>query len=140
MAKRQLNNLYHLSAEINELLCDIEKLETKAMKVTGYSDGQPKGNATTDKVGNNAVKIADLKSLLDEKLDQVCIEKGELLKKIYKIQDSDLRRILRERYINLKSFEEIAVIMRYSYRHILRLHGQALKEYEKVGMTCHMEK
>jgi len=133
MSKKELNRLFHLNQEINELLADIQEAELKAGKVTGSLDDMPHASGVSDKVGDNAAIIADLKALRDEKLDQVKIEQGELLKKIYLLEDACLRRVLRERYVNLKSFEEISVMLKYSYRNTLRLHGRALAEYGKMA-------
>lgn len=48
------------------------------------------------------------------------------------------RTLLYERYINGKTFEQIAVQMSYSWRQIIRLHGQALRIAQDV-IECHIE-
>lgn len=47
------------------------------------------------------------------------------------------RTLLYERYINGKTFEQIAVCMGYSWRQTIRLHGRAL-QYVKDVIECHI--
>lgn len=51
--------------------------------------------------------------------------------------DEPYRTLLYERYINGKTFEQIAVYMAYSWRQIIRLHGQALRIAQDV-IECHI--
>lgn len=43
-----------------------------------------------------------------------------------------LRAVLEHRYLRMQSWEQIAVDMSYSWRHLHRLHGMALSEARKV--------
>ena len=45
--------------------------------------------------------------------------------------------LLYQRYINGKTFEQIAVDMHYSWRQIVRIHGQAL-QYAQNVIECHI--
>lgn len=47
------------------------------------------------------------------------------------MDDENVYNILFARYIEKKTFEVIATEMNYSFRNITRLHGRALKEFEK---------
>ena len=42
------------------------------------------------------------------------------------VEDNILRTLLEYRYINGKKWEEIALMMGYDYRYILKIHGKAL--------------
>ena len=48
------------------------------------------------------------------------------------LEDERHRVILRERYINGLSFREIAKIVGYTERHLHRIHGEALVEFQKI--------
>ena len=48
------------------------------------------------------------------------------------VADPCLRSVLEHRYLRLQSWEQIAVDMGYSWRHLHRLHGVALAETRKV--------
>lgn len=70
--------------------------------------------------------------------DMICAEIRELLgikcevKAVIKqIPDYRYRDVLDKRYIDMKSWEQIAVEMHYSYMQVCRLHGVALKAAEE---------
>ena len=48
------------------------------------------------------------------------------------VGDACLRAVLEHRYLRLQSWEQIAVDMGYSWRHLHRLHGMSLAEARKV--------
>ena len=50
----------------------------------------------------------------------------EIQQEIERVERADLRLILFERYVNLKTWEDIAISIGYTVRHVTRLHGQAL--------------
>ena len=51
---------------------------------------------------------------------------------IERVNDCTLRKLLIKRYLQFKTWEQIAVEMNYSWRQIVRLHGKAL---QKVKMS-----
>lgn len=51
------------------------------------------------------------------------------------LPDACLRAILERRYLRMMQFEQIAVDMGYSWRHVHRLHGLALAEAQKILLT-----
>ena len=57
--------------------------------------------------------------------------KHEALEVIEKVPDDKLRELLLLRYISVMTWEEIAVSMGLSYRHVCRLHGDALSQAKK---------
>ena len=57
---------------------------------------------------------------------------------VNKLDDATLRTLLILRYLNFQTWEMIACKMNYGYRHILRLHGNALIEIKNV-IECHIE-
>lgn len=67
----------------------------------------------------------DLASLYDTQI--------ELNEKINKVEDFNERMVLRYRYILNYTWEQISVKMGYSTRQVIRIHGEALKNFE----ICH---
>ena len=72
-----------------------------------------------------------LKNKVPTKIDKLIDLKNEIFERIEQVESADYRNLLILRYINLNSFEEIAVTMCYSYRHVTRMHGWALQEFGK---------
>lgn len=53
-------------------------------------------------------------------------------RKIYTVQDLRLRELLTAYYVKCKNFEQIAKDFKMSYRHVLRLHKNAIDEFSKA--------
>ena len=78
------------------------------------------------------ITLAAFYETIDKKIDELVSIKEEILQAISCVQDSTYRTILIERYINFKSLEEISVKLNYGYRHLCRLHGEALTKIKDV--------
>ena len=77
-------------------------------------------------------RLAVLESLVDDKVDEQLAIKTEILGVISQVNDRRYRILLTEYYLDMKTWEQIAVDMNYSYMHVTRLHGYALKEVQKL--------
>lgn len=81
---------------------------------------------------NKNESYAILSDEVDRQLDELNRVRTEILHAIRGVEDAVLATILIEYYINGKTWEQIAVDLGYAYRHITRLHGQALKKVKDV--------
>lgn len=77
-------------------------------------------------------RLVELESLVDAKIDEQIAMKAEILQTIMKLSDRRQRLVLMEYYVEMKTWEQVAVDLNYSYMHITRIHGYALKEVQKV--------
>ncbi len=137
--KEYLRQTFKLDAQINSLIREIETMEAKATKVTTLLDPDRVEKSTgvcANSQESLVVKMVDYKNLVNKKIDELIDLKINILAAIGKIDNPDQRTVLMLRYINLKSFEEIAVTMNYTYRHTTRLHGKALQSFEKDVLQC----
>ncbi len=78
---------------------------------------------------------------LETSIKELVSYKQEAMYLIDMIDNADCVDILYKRYLQFKKWEQIAIDMNYAYRTVLRIHGQALKEFEKllkVGTQCHI--
>lgn len=73
-------------------------------------------------------RFAELNVKVDDKMCDLLSVKQEILDAIWTVEDSTYRVLLTERYVNLKTWEQIAVEMNYSYMQVCRIHGKALAE------------
>lgn len=100
----------------------------RSAKAIQYSD-MPKKTRQSD-LSDYIIKIDELISQINEceiklRNRRLAIEQG-----IITISDGIESEILRKRYIEAKSFEEIATELGYTYRHVIRMHGWALLKFE----------
>ena len=109
----------------------LEELKSMATRITPNYDGEGGGtHQDGDKLGAAVASIIEAKSRVSDELEMLCATEREVIDTINKVKDTTLNTLLYERYINGKTFEQIAVQLNYSWRQTCRLHGAAL---EKVG-------
>ena len=109
MTRRELSQLYYLRREINSDRERLAKLEAAATSTSPSSSGMPGGKGNVTDRTSIAVEIAELKSLIYEK---ICREEKELLRLmnyISGIEDSLTRQILTARFINNLSWTAVAI-------------------------------
>lgn len=64
-----------------------------------------------------------------KKIDELQKKIDAIVEQINALSDTRYVSVLKQRYVYGKRWEEIAVCMRYGFRHVLRLHGQALSAF-----------
>ncbi len=113
---------------------EIEKLEEERARIIARlqqpppSDGLPKGKGGTgDPVGNAAARLADLQTVLNERIDALIDLRLAIEAALFALP-ADERLLMRYRYIDGMRWEQIAVELNYSYRHTTRLHGMILQK------------
>ena len=135
--KEYLKQAFTLEADISSMLKELESIESNATKVTSVLNPNRVEQSTgmfNNRQEDAVVKMIDYKNEINKKIDDLVDLKHDILKLISKVEKPEYRTLLTLRYINLMTFEEIAVQMNYSWRHTIRLHGEALKTIDK---TCH---
>jgi DNA-directed RNA polymerase specialized sigma subunit len=130
-----LKQYKNLDKYIDQLIEDAEKLRTRAEKITPTISDMPHGGDGENQRELAICKLADLNTEINKKIDQYVDLGREISKAIYTIQETDLKLLLTYKYIDGKTFEQIAVDMNYSWRWIHRLHSKAL---EKLTILVHI--
>lgn len=108
MTKKELSQLYYLKKEIKEQQRRLSELEAAATDCSAKITGLPSGKGISDKIGNYAAQIADLKALIDLNLKKCFYELNQLDRFIRGIEDSQMRVILTLRYIQGLSWQRVA--------------------------------
>ncbi len=122
--------------EIDRISEELHRWQDLATRISpSYSD-MPHGGGG-DKVQTAAVEIAELTDRLNEKIHRAVKMQQEIKELIGTIDDATLRRLMTYRYILGKKWEEIAMLMNYDYRWILRLHGKALYKLDEHAIKSH---
>lgn len=116
--------------EEKRLTGEIELWRSRAESMTAGYGPQTGGGGDGRKLEQVAVRIADLTDDLIRQRSGLVQLRREIGAAIDAVPDARLRELLRLRYIDGLTFEQIAVRMNYGWRQILRLHGKALTEFE----------
>lgn len=116
--------------EVSRLYGELERWNSKAEKVTQRVSPMPPGAKGGDKVQNCVEIISAVKKNINQEIVNQCHVRNDITAAIESVPDGTLRLLLELRYIDGMTFEQIAVQMHYAFRHITRLHGQALHVLE----------
>ena len=108
MTKKELSQLYYLKKEIKQQQRRIAELEAVATNCSTKITGLPSGKGISDKIGNYAAQIADLKALLDFNLKKCFYELNRLDRFIQSVEDPVIRQILLYRFEKHMSWRQIA--------------------------------
>lgn len=127
-AKEWLRRGWQIDQEINSLLRTKQETRDRLTSVTAGYDGESvQGTRDPHKYD----RLAELDEKIDQRIDQLIQVKGEIADAIAQVQDTRYRTLLTERYLCFRTWEQIAVDMNYSWKHIHRIHGEALIELEE---------
>lgn len=130
-AKEELLQYKYARKKVDEALEEYEKYKTRAEKMTTIISDMPRCTSNTNKVEDNAVEMADISRVYEERWLEAEKEKLEVEQKIEKVEEP-YRTILHKRYVKELNFEKIADEMGYTYNSITHMHGDALKLYKKI--------
>lgn len=127
--KEYLLSYQHLNQRINRLLLEQQQWRELATRVSPNLSGMPRGGGGGGTQGAIS-KIVDLETEINAEIDKLVEKRKEIEHIIRAVEDSTLRTLLEYRYINGKKWEEIALMMGYDYRYILKIHGKALSQLD----------
>ena len=128
-AKQYLNRVRRIDKEIEALLRLVQRTRESLESVTQNYEAD---GAQSTKNPHKYDRLVELESLVDAKIDEQISMKAEILATIMQLNDRRQRLVLMEYYVEMKTWEQVAVDMNYSYMHITRIHGYALKAIQEV--------
>lgn len=128
-AKEYLNQAYHIDHRIESKLSQIESLKSLATRVTSvFSDMPHSSSPDNQRLQKTIADIVDLENEVSTDIEQLVNLKREIKNTINQVQNEKYRTLLELRYLNFKSWEQIATSLGYDARHIRRIHGNALQK------------
>lgn len=128
-AKQWLGRARNIDHEIDNLIREKQRAKDRLTKITqSYeSDG-----AQMTKDPHKFDRLAELENEIDQQVDELVETKREIMAVIKQLPDRRQRLVLMSYYIDGKTWEQTAVDLHYSYMHVMRLHGYALKDVENI--------
>lgn len=132
-AKIYLSEIRKLDRKINNKQIELDALESLVTQITPMiKEINVQSNSSQDRLGETMAKIIDLKNEINNKIDAYVDRKLEAMRLINKLEDDISIHILIQRYINYKSWDDIAESLHYTRQGIIKKHGKALLDFEKV--------
>ena len=134
-------NLYRMRKLIRDTVkmrWKVERETAKATKITTVLTGMPRGSDSRNKVEDGAIRISDVMDAYREVLKELEAMKAELDPLIDGLENADDRAVMRLRYIECYSPEDIAEAIhrtdRSVYYYLSRAEDQLARRYpDKVA-------
>lgn len=108
MTISELSQVYYLHLEIARNEEKLEVLRSKAERITASALGLPFTKAEQSKIEKNVAEMADVQARVDSYNEKLKAEESQILDYINAIDDSRLRLIFELRFIDCKSWSEVA--------------------------------
>lgn len=117
-----------INKSIDQKLEEISMWRNRASKMGHSLSDMPRGGERQDQVQSAIDKICELEASINCEIDQLMLVRQEIENVINQVKDETLKTLLKYRYLNGFTWEQIAVLMNYSYSQVCRLHGKALNQ------------
>ena len=125
---KYLSQYQYLNKEIDRKIQTLEFWRNKILNITGTLSDMPKSNKRSDTIADGIATINDIEKTINQEIDELIELRKEIENKINAVDNPKLREILKCRYLDCKSWEEIAYKNNITWRHVYRLHEKALDE------------
>ena len=126
-AKEYLGQAYRLDQRINSKLEQILSLRELTTKATATMSDMPGGGSrNVYKMQDIIGKIVDLENEINADIDHLVDLKREMVAVIMAVENPEYQTLLELRYLCFKTWEQIAVDMKYSTRNVYMLHDAAI--------------
>lgn len=134
--KSYLNQIKYIDSDIRSRQEEISRLRASIDMRVSTIKADVVQESHTGRYDDRYMLLVEMVGTLDEKVKKLVDTKIRVSNQIDMMDDRLSRIILREKYLNLKTFEQIAELLEYDLRHIYKLHGQALVGF-KDAMLSH---
>lgn len=115
MTMQELSRYHDIKIELEDLSHRIAELELTLIKATKYSDMKvDRSFSNTSPTEEIVIKLNNLKERYNNKQIKLVDELTRIEEYIDTINDNEVRTIMRKRFIDLLTWEQIADIMHYS--------------------------
>ena len=108
MTIKELSKYHNIKIEIKQLEDTVEELESTIIgssKVTGMPATINGNSSPTERIG---IKLAQLKDKIDRKKENLIDEAHKIEDFLTTVDEEEIRIIIRERFLNGKTWDEIA--------------------------------
>ena len=132
-AKEYLQQIRNIDILIRNKQDEIKELEAKVgVKAISYeSDGSKPASRNILRTEELMIKLVMLKDEMNHDVDTLIDKKREVMSVIDSLDNPDEVNLLYLRYLRYMKWEQIALEMNYSYKHVHNIHGKALKSIDE---------
>lgn len=132
-AKLYLKEIEKYEKVIKNKLEELQHLRELAVSFNYNSNSDVVQNSCdADKIGSTVGQIIDKENDLKSTIDEYISKRQERIAVIEELRDPVEYDIIHKRYVQLKSLDEIAIELGYSYVWICKKHNSALLNVQKI--------
>lgn len=110
----ELSKYYYVSKNITKIKQRIEELNSAIISTSKTTSTKIDSTTNNDPTGNIAIKLVELTKLYDKEYLNLVDEELKIVSFLQTIKDEDIKYIIRSRFLELKSWNEIAKEITYS--------------------------
>lgn len=132
-AKDFLRQAYRIEQRIRAKHEQIQHMRELAERATSNTSAErTSGTPQHSKVETCVCAIIDLEADIKQSITELTTKRAQIQQTINTVPNTDYKLLLELRYLNFKSWDEIAEAMNYTYRWTLTLHGRALGVVKQI--------
>ena len=129
--KDYLDKCRRLELNVREAQNEYEMLYATMLSAVKHKQ-DPVTSTPTRGIEDKYLELAERSNEVNQAIDAKVDHTLKVSAELDQMKDDKLRCLLRDRYICCKSWEQIAVDMGYVIRRVYQLHGEALREFERI--------
>ena len=131
-AKEYLRQIRIADKKINNLIHEVDMLRDSIShpKPINYDKDPVQGGSRNDSMAASIAKYVDMEQEINRQTDGLIDLRHKIIGEINQLNDPAHIELLFKRYVEYKTWEQIAVEMDYTIRWIYSLHSSALQEFE----------
>lgn len=131
--KQYLNQISRYDLMIKNKMSELSQYKELMYGISAINyDERVQTSPNFDKMSGKIDKVLKMEGKIVKLIESYVDKKDLIISQIDTMENETYYRILFARYIENKTFEDIASEMKYSWRQIIRIHGRALQEFEKA--------
>lgn len=129
-AKQYLSQAIRMDERINSKIRQLDELNSLATKCTPTLTGMPKNpSGSASRMEDTIVKIIMLQDEINKSIDELVDLKARITRAIDAMKNPEEQLLLRYRYFDNASWEDISMMLSVSVRTAHRIHGSALQNF-----------
>lgn len=132
-AKEYLQQVKVLDVRIKQKIEEKEDLLRRARNISAVDYSREKRQTVSSNEAAFAKitdRVCDLETEINSEIDEFVNLKHTIINRIHELSDSRHVELLYKRYVEYKSYEQIALEMAYSLAYVKELHKKALADFE----------
>ncbi len=133
MTKDELKNIPYLDELINSKIRQLDQLKQYRGRLPTYKGQESVQSGIGDPTAGIALKIVQLSEEISRDIERLIDLKAEA-RVLFRQLDDDLKykSVMELRYLECMTWREVAQSLHFSYKHVFKLHGEALRRLYDV--------